>query len=332
MRRRCGRLPLSAFSKPAAQRRRQIVLESFFTVGKSVLQLFLMAAVGFLAGKTKLMDDRSAVGMTNLLLYICTPFMMVVAFQSAPADGGMQGFCIAAALTAVLHAIMIPVAHLVIRRKDPRQAAVFRLSSILSNSSFMALPLQMALLGGIGVFYGSAYSVVFNLIAWTYGLWMITGGSAKPSPKLLLNPGLLGIVAALALFLSGIRVPELLLTPLTHVGNLTIPLPMIVIGYQLSRADLRAVLRKSGLWLSMLLRLLVFPAVSLALMLALHIDRTILLAVMIAAAAPSATIVNMFAVHYGGDAELSSATVTTHTLFSALTMSLMVGMAMALTQ
>ncbi len=308
------------------------MLESFFTVGRCVLQLFLMGAVGFLAGKTKLMDERSTVGMTNLLLYICTPMMMVVAFQAAPSDGGMRGFCIAAGLAVLIHAIMIPVTHLVIRQEDRRQETVFRLSSILSNTGFMALPLQMALLGTVGVFYGSAYNAVFNLIAWTYGLWMITGGSAKPSLKQLLSPGLLGVVAALALFLSGIRVPELLMTPLTHLGNLTIPLPMIVIGYQLSQADLGAVLRKRGLWLSTLLRLLVFPAVSLALMLALRIDRTVLLALMIAVSAPSAAIVNMFAVRYGGDSELSSATVVTHTLFSAVTMSLMVGLAMALTQ
>ena len=222
-----------------------------------------MGAVGFLAGKTKLMDDRSAVGMTNLLLYICTPFMMVAAFQSAPADGGMAGFGIAAALSAVFHLMMIPVAHLVIRQKDRRQETVFRLASVLSNSGFMALPLQMALLGSVGVFYGSAYQLVFNLVAWTYGLGMFTSGSARPSLKQLLNPGLLGVLAAMVLFLLKIRVPELLMTPLTHVGNLTIPLPMIVIGYQLSRANLGAVLRKGGLWLSMLLRLLIFPAAAL---------------------------------------------------------------------
>ena len=308
------------------------MIQSFLTVGQSVLHLFLMGAVGFLMGKTKQMDDRTAVGMTNLLLYICTPFMLVVAFQNAPADGGMAGFGIAAALTLAFHAISILIAHLVIRQKDAGQQAVFRLTAVLSNCGFMALPLQSALLGSAGVFYGSAYQLVFNLIAWTYGLAMITGGGAKPSLKQLLNPGLLGVLAALVLFLLRVHVPDLLMVPLTHVGNLTIPLPMIVIGYQLSQADLRAVLRRGGLWLSLLLRLLVFPAMALALMLALHIDRTVLLAVMIAASAPAAAIVNMLTVHYGGDTELSSSTVATHTLFSCLTMSLMVGLAMALAQ
>lgn len=308
------------------------MIDAFLTVGQSVLHLFLMGAVGYLLGKTKQMDDRTAVGMTNLLLYICTPFMLVVAFQNAPADGGMSGFCIAAALTLALYIITIPIAHLMIRQKDTRQQSVFRLTAVLSNCGFMALPLQSALLGSAGVFYGSAYQLVFNLVAWTYGLSMITGGNTRPSLKQLLNPGLLGVLAALVLFLLHVRIPELLMVPLTHVGNLTIPLPMIVIGYQLSQADLRAVLKRGGLWMSMLLRLLVFPAIALALMLLLRIDRMVLLAVMIAAAAPAAAIVNMFTVHYGGDTELSSSTVATHTLFSCLTMSLMVGLAMALTQ
>ena len=306
------------------------MIEAFLNVGQSVLHLFLMGAVGFLLGKTKQMDDRSAVGMTNLLLYICTPFMLVVAFQNAPADGGMRGFGVAAALALAFHLISIFIAHLVIRQRDARQRAVFRLAAVLSNCGFMALPLQSALLGSVGVFYGSAYQLVFNVIAWTYGLTMITGGEVKPSPKQLLNPGLLGVLAALVLFLLHVRIPELLMVPLTHVGNLTIPLPMIVIGFQLSQADLRSVLRRGGLWLSMLLRLVAFPAIALAIMLALRIDRTVLLAVMIAAASPAAAIVNMFTVHYGGDTELSSSTVATHTLFSCLTMSVMVGLAMAL--
>ena len=209
--------------------------------------------------------------------------------------------------------------------------ALAGLAASLCNCGFMAIPLQSALLSSTGIFYGSAYIMVFNLFSWTYGLCMMTGTRKSLSlRRLLLNPGVLGVLVSLTLYLLRIRLPGLLLAPISYLAQLTVSLPMLIIGYQLSQANFGFVLRLKGLWISSALRLLVYPVLALGLCMLLGLDRTVLLTVVIAAATPAAAVINMFALRFDGDAELASGTVALSTLFSCLTIPLVVGLAMAL--
>ena len=301
-------------------------------VGQDVIQLFLMVGVGFLLGRGKLIDERGAAGINNVLLYVGIPCMMLSSFQHAPEDGGLSGFLLSAVVTVAVHVISILIAHLTIHAEDRQHQSIFRLAASLCNCGFMAVPLQTALLGSECVFYGSAYIMVFNLFSWTYGLWMMTGTRKSLTVRrLILNPGVLGVIVSLTLYLLRVRLPELIMSPVSYMAELTVSLPMLVIGYQLSQASFSSTLRYKGLWISSALRLLIFPALTLALCLLLGMDRTVLLAIVIAAATPAAAVINMFAIRFNGDSRLASSTVAISTLLSCATIPLIVGLAMAVT-
>ena len=201
---------------------------------------------------------------------------------------------------------------------------------VFSNSGFMGYPLQMALLGTIGIFYGSSYVTVFTVCSWTYGLMQMSGGRVKASAKtLLLNPGVLSVVVAMALYLGNVSLPELILTPVTYLSQLNTPLPMVVVGYQLSQANILAVLRGWDTWLAIFLRLIVTPAIALGLCLLLHADHAVAVAVVAAASAPCAALLSIFAARFERDTALASGLVAAETLLSALTMPIMVGLAVA---
>lgn len=67
------------------------------------------------------------------------------------------------------------VAKLSIHRGDKGKCAVARMSAMYSNCGFMAFPLISAVLGEIGVFYGSAFVGMFNLFLWTQGRALLLG-------------------------------------------------------------------------------------------------------------------------------------------------------------
>ena len=98
----------------------------------------------------------------------------------------------------VIHGINILVSELVIRDRDPMRKSFFRFSAIFSNCGFMAVPLQTAILGSLGVFYGSAYLLVFTVLTWTLGIQLVKGGKMAFSWRtLLMNPGVtLAVVIA----------------------------------------------------------------------------------------------------------------------------------------
>ena len=195
-----------------------------------------------------------------------------------------------------VHALGIAAAHLSFRGEEARER-VLRFGVVFSNAGYMAIPLQKALLGEDGVFYGAAYVAVFNLVLWSYGVMAMSGDrKALSARRLLLNPGVIGLAAGLLLFFTGIRLPAFLEAPVGHLAALNTPLPMLIVGL-LYLCGMRGAL---------------------------------LTACVIAASAPAAAATTMFATRYGQDARLSVNLVALSTLCSMLTMPLVVGAAKAL--
>ena len=191
------------------------MIGSFLTVGQQVLILFALMAVGFVLGKAKLMDDRGSLAMTNLVMYAVSPAMMVVAFQREKNAADLHNFMVCLLLAVAVHAVSILLARVCLRGKDST-AGILQFGTVFSNCGFMGYPLMLALLGSIGVFYGSAYVVVFTVLSWTAGIYMITHDAGNLQVKhILLNPGVLSVVVAMVLYLLAVRLPEV---PLVTIG------------------------------------------------------------------------------------------------------------------
>ena len=303
------------------------MIHSFLTVGQQVLILFALMAVGFVLGKVRLMDDRGSLAITNLVMYAVSPAMMVVAFQREKDTADLHNFLICALLAVVVHVVSILLVMLCLRGKDST-CGILRFGTVFSNCGFMGYPLMTALLGSIGVFYGSAYVVVFTVLAWTAGIYMVTHDAGKLSWKhILLNPGVLSVAAAMALYLLSVQLPEIVMTPLNYLANMNTPLPTIVVGYQLSHANFGQAFADRRSWTALVLRLLVFPLLSIALCYALRVDSAVALVTVIAACTPPAALLSMFAQKFGSDTRLSSSMVSVFTAISVLTIPPVVGLA-----
>lgn len=302
------------------------MISSFLTVGQQVLILFLIMSVGFILGKTGVIDDRVSKGMSNLVLLVVSPCMQIVSFQRPLEAALLRKYLICLALAVVILALSMVLSHALIPKSTPDKP-VLCFATVFSNAGFMGYPMQSALLGSIGVFYGSAFVVAFNILLWTYGAWCMTGDRRQLQLRpILTNPGIIGVVIGMTLYLSQITLPEILLTPVTYLSQLNTPLPMIVVGYQLSRADFGSVLRRRGVPLAILLRLVAVPLLISGLFLALHLDHEIAVALAVSASAPAAAATSMFSARFNRDTSLASGLVSLETLLSVITMPLIVGL------
>lgn len=297
------------------------MLVHFFTVGQQVAILYLLIAVGFLCGKTKFLSDGAIEGMTNFVLYIVAPCVIVQSFQRT-FDPALTGALLqAAAFTAATFLISYVLARCTLRDPDSRKQSVYRFAVLFSNCAFMGLPLENALLGADGLFFGAVCLTVYTLFTWTLGLQVISGGQEGfQAKKLLTNPGIIGVAIGLVLFFSSTALPPVLAEPVGYLAALNTPVPMIIIGYHLSRARIAPILKSLRTWLVMAERLLIIPLIGLLLGLAVKMDATTLLACMIALCPPTAAICTMFAVRFEQDAALSVSLVSLSTLLSIFTM------------
>lgn len=307
------------------------MLTNVWTVAEQVIVLFFLIAVGAVCTKAGILTEHAVKRCSDLVLIVVTPCVIVRSFQR-PFDVSMlKGLGLAVLIALLIHIGSILLAHLLLHDPVAARERVLRCGAVLSNAGFMALPLQNALLGEEGVFFGAVYVAVFNLILWSYGLITMSGDRKQMSlRKLILNPGLLSLLVGLVLFLGSVTLPPILSAPIGHLAALNTPLPMLIIGFYLVQADLRRTLRDGRSYLAMLLRLVVIPLLALGGMWLCGVRGTLLVSCVIAASAPVAASTTMFATRYNGDTDLSVNMVSVSTLLSVITMPLIVGLAQML--
>ncbi len=316
-------------------------MQNLATVATQVGVLFALMAVGAVCRRVRLVDEASVKGIVNVLLLVVTPSLII---DSLPFDPAMvHGFFWAFAIAAFAHVAVILFARLFSRGGD-RSRPVLRLAMVFSNAGFMGIPLEQAILGAEGVFYGIVYVVVFNFFMWSWGLYEMRGkvplsnSNSKLELKerwrslrpMVVNPGTVGIAIGLPLFFASLSLPAILKTPISLLAGLNTPLAMLVIGFYLAGADFRRVVRMPSAYLAAAVRLVAYPLAMVALLFPLraHFPREMMLALVTAASAPVAAMVSMFASKFERDVDLSVGLVSGTTLLSILTMPPVIAFAM----
>ncbi len=304
------------------------MIENFLTVAAQVLSLFIMIFIGFTLGKTRLLTENATSSISNIILYIATPAAILQAFlNEEPSKQKSINLLLIAAFAIITHILGIFISKLLIRNKVADTKAVLRFAVIFSNCGYMSFPLQKALLGDIGIFYGAMYVAIFNIFMWSYGAFIMNKEKAFSFKKIFLAPTTIATLLALILYFVQLKLPGVVGNAVTALSNLNTPLPMIIIGYYLSTAKISAAFTDKRIYLASFLRLILIPAILLSLMLLCGIKGVPLIASIVAASAPVAAAGTMFSIKFKRDTLCSVNAVTLTTLLSIITMPLFVALA-----
>ena len=297
-------------------------MEAFMAVTLKVAMILILILVGYFAVKKGMLSQKGLSEITDLLIRIVTPCLIVSSFLSAESGklGAMDLF-LAVVLPTASIVVSIAMSYLFFRKESKARQKVLRFSMIFGNVGFMGIPLVQGIVGSDGVLYGSFFISVFNVFCWTYGYTMMGGGGVKLK-TLLLNPGVIGLAIGLPIYFFNLRLPELIATPVEMIAGLNTPLAMMVVGGYIARVELKAFLSDPAVYKVAALRLLVVPAVYLGIVLLVRPNDALLVSSVIQAATPVAANCVLVAVQHGGDAELASKSVAVTTVLSVITIPL----------
>ena len=310
------------------------MFDGFLLTAQQVGVLFTLMAVGYVCRRKGLFSDAFVKGAVNLLLLIVTPCLIIHVFQRPFTKELLANLGMALAAAFFAHGVGLLFAETCFRRVDEMRKGILKFGTVFSNGGFMAIPLEYALLGAEGAFYGAVYVVVFNLLCWTYGLKVMCGHLKDLDKRILfVNPGTIGLTVGLPLFLTSTTLPQVIGEPIRYLSELNTPLAMIIIGYYLADARFAAYFRCAPALVASGLRLLVIPSIVLAVLMMVRrfgLDPVMAVALTASASAPVAAMDSMFAAKYGKDVDLSVGLVSVTTLISIITMPLIVGIAMSI--
>ena len=317
------------------------MIENFLIVAQQVAILFVLMGFGAAMRRAGFFRENAIDGIVNVLILVVTPCLIVDVFQRPFDPAKLKGLGIAFAAAVLIHIVLIVLSRFAVRHGDGNVRRPLLLAAVFSNAGFMGLPLEQAVLGDEGAFYGVVYVVVFNLFMWSWGLRTMCGEGIRDqgsgirgrgvSLKMWVNPGTVGLALGAPLFFLSVKLPAVIGVPVHHMANLNTPLAMIVIGYSLMGARFGKVVRMGALYGATAVRLLVCPLLAIAVFYPFRhsLDRDMMLTTVIAASAPVAAMVAMFATKFGRDVDVSVAVVSGTTLLSILTMPVVIAFAMA---
>ena len=237
----------------------------------------------------------------------------------------MRGLFSSFGTAVICHLIGILVTTLLIRSKGSPDANIERYNAMYSNCGFIGIPLINSVLGSSGVFFLSAYIVVFNLFSWTHGVVLMEKTfSWKNVRKGLLSPMVVATVIAVLLFFSRLRFPEVVLDSMNYVADMNTPLAMMVAGFSVAQTDILKMCTKLRVYFSCFLKLVLIPVIMIFILKVIPLPRDVAMTTLIASACPAATTGTMMAIRYKQNYTYSSEMFALSTILAVATIPLIV--------
>ncbi|HHV41834.1 MAG TPA: hypothetical protein GXX72_03175 [Clostridiaceae bacterium] len=307
---------------------------SFWDVVEPVAILLIIIAVGFILQRLKLLTRAGAREMTMLLMKVILPCVIINSFQIPYKPQIANNMLIAFFSAVAAMTLSAFVSFFVFSTTEPDDKKISLVyATLFSNAGFFSLPVLESIAGAEGVVYGSMFLLVFNIFTWTVGIWLMEYKRNRDLSllaqvkRLIINPGIVGIVVALILFFTRWSLPGVLGLTVKGISALNTPLAMIVVGFQIGDNIDHAFKIDAKVVLSGLLRNVVLPLLTLIWIVLLIEDEILAVAALVPAAAPTAANAVIFAYAYERDIPTATQCMVFSTLLSLLTLPALIWLA-----
>ena len=297
----------------------------FILIFEQLLKMFFIMVLAFVCFKIGLVDQTGNKTVSNLLLLVVNPVLIITVYQTKYDPALVRGLLLAFAAAAATHVLGILISTALIRPKIDTDYSIERFNAMYSNCGFIGIPLINSVLGSSGVFFLSAYIVVFNLFSWTHGVVLMEKKfSWKNVRKGLLSPMVVATVIAVLLFFSRLRFPEVVLDSMNYVADMNTPLAMMVAGFSVAQTDILKMCTKLRVYFSCFLKLVLIPVIMIFILKVIPLPRDVAMTTLIASACPAATTGTMMAIRYKQNYTYSSEMFALSTILAVATIPLIV--------
>ncbi|MCI9596478.1 MAG: AEC family transporter [Firmicutes bacterium] len=291
----------------------------------SLIMIFILIVPGLFFQKRELLTEHQNDAISSIVVNLTWPCLVIDAMQlefsiQTLKDTGYIS-AMATVIFAVLILISVPLAKLLRMSKTKQYVTIFMM--LFGNTGFIGIPVIKALYGTNAIFFAAIVELMNDVFLFTLGIVLIqlsAGARLKINLRQFLNPGLIGVIIGLGLFLLNIQLPELFSGCIEMIGNATTPLTMFVIGFQLGGLKLKEIAGDWKVYAVCFIKLLIVPVAALVVAKLWAGDLTLLEKVLVVSfAMPVASVSAIFSQQYKGEAAFATKTVLLSTVFSIIT-------------
>ncbi len=305
-------------------------MEISLILAEEITKLFIIMAMGWALVRARVLKTEDSRVISAIIVYLVAPCIIISSFQIEHSRQVVSGLVFSFAAALFAHALFLLLA--AVFGRALRLDAAEKLTVVYTNAGILVLPLVQAMLGGEYLVYSCAFIVIQLILLWTHCRCVLSGSAGIGWKKILFNLNVISIFIGGAMFLLGVRLPEIVDGTLKMTGSMIGPLGMLLAGMVIADVPARRIFGDRRRYLASTLRLVAAPVI---LLLAFKIcgaaemipdGKNILLVVYLAGVTPACATVTSMAQLYGDIGDRTGVLYVLTTLLSIVTMPLVIAL------
>lgn len=301
----------------------------YSVITDSVLSLFIIILVGVYGSKKGIITNDLNKGLTDILIKIALPFMIVSSFMFTYDDTIKSNVLKTFYYSLGAYAAMGLVSFIMLLPIKNNKKTVLHFANIFVNTGYIGFPVLNSIFGAEGIIYGSIFNLFFVIFVWTYGIMLYKGKLEKGYLKneilsLLFNPSIIAVIIGIIIMVYDVKIDGALLQSIKSIGNITGPLSMLIIGVILSNVHIKHHLLDWTVYYGITIKLLFIPAVIYSMSLITGDSSKAIYSVVIMTAMPASAMTSILAETYNKEKEFAAIIVSATTLISLITVPILI--------
>jgi predicted permease len=289
----------------------------------AIIPIILTVGLGFLVECRRTMDVRA---ISSISIYILLPCLIFHSLLTTELTLEEALPVIAILFLSTLALWLLAKSYCRLRRLPRQDESVFLLTSVFMNAGNMGMPVALYAFGDRGLELAVLWVLGLNVLMNTVAVYYASrhrGGARQAIRTVFSLPSIYAAAAALAMRGLHLTIPEFLMPALYLLGRSLIPVAQLLLGMELAKACSQVGSHLPAVIAPTLVRLVVGPAITFALISLLGIGALTAKVALLLAAMPTAVNVSVYSTEFGLQPRRVATAVFTSTLASFVTLSVL---------
>ncbi|MDD3655517.1 MAG: AEC family transporter [Atribacterota bacterium] len=287
-----------------------------------ILTFFTLGMFGVIARRFGYIEEKARSSFTDIVLYITLPSLILVSITNdVKWDDLIKGIfapLISISLVLIIMAFSFYLGKLIFIKKET--IGTFMVLSSMPNSGFLGFPIIFSFFGKEALIYAILFDFGITIAFFSIAIIVLRKELClEKSVKILLNPAFVSVVLGLIINKFEIPIPNTLFESLNILGDATIPIIMLIMGYTLAGVQLKKETMNYELISVSFIKLIICPCIAYILLLYLNINPLVKSVIIVETAMPTMASASVLVQKYGGNLELATTATFLTTLLSIVT-------------
>ena len=303
------------------------------------LILFALIGTGYICKRHHIISNNMNEDLGNLVLLVSMPALIISSMSTFTFSKEMMFeimWMLLISCSLYLFYILLSYVFPKILRLKGTERDIIQFVTIFANTGFMGFPIAYIFFGSKGLFYIVILNMFYDAFVWTFGIFILGRPLRNPDEnskkwrfsqlKALINPCIIAVLIGFFIIVTGLVLPGPVSDFLDMLGKISTPLAMIFVGSMLADLKFSHIFTNSVIIKTSFFKLILLPLLVLGLLKLTGLSGLLVSIPVLATAMPAAASTPILAKKYGNDSYFASKMVFMSTLFSIITIPLIVSL------